>query len=83
MSYMYLILFCLVICSTVSTKDPLDPSEVQILFGESKREEGQWEITIIRDPDNPNEAIHITCDDEEDCRRKLDEAVEHIFMRFG
>nr|AHF45790.1 secretory peptide [Heteropoda venatoria] len=83
MSYMYLILFCLVICSTASTKDLLDRSGMQILFGESKREEGRREIVIIRDVDKPNEVTRIICDDEEDCRRKLDEAIQHFFMRFG
>uniref|UniRef100_A0A4Q8K9Q6 U39-Sparatoxin-Hju1h_1 n=1 Tax=Heteropoda jugulans TaxID=1358901 RepID=A0A4Q8K9Q6_9ARAC len=87
MSYLYLILFGLVICSTVAAEYLLEPAEVQILSGESKREEGRRELTIV--VGKSKTVVRITCGDDEDCRKKIVQAVHKVmkpafkFPRYG
>nr|UNJ19514.1 Tx-1005 [Heteropoda pingtungensis] len=83
MSPIYLILFCLVICSTVSTEGTLDVTEVQRFLDEIKRMTGKRGMMVIRNVNNKPEISLILCDDEKDCKEKLGEEVQHIFMRFG
>uniref|UniRef100_A0A4V2H8R7 U39-Sparatoxin-Hju1b_2 n=1 Tax=Heteropoda jugulans TaxID=1358901 RepID=A0A4V2H8R7_9ARAC len=87
MSYLYLILFGLAICSTVSAENPLEPAEVQILSGESKREEARRELTIV--VGKSKKVIRIICDNDEDCGKKTLIAVHKAmesdfnFPRYG
>ena len=79
MKYIILAVICLVICAQIQEST----QAVIRLREDSANDSGIRTIVLFREVNGEQTMIKIECDSDSDCAQKLNEEVQHIFLRFG